>query len=417
MGDLGRPDRPDPRDLPEGVDADELPPLPGSGAGGAGAARGRASRCSASTSRATTRSSSPAGSTWPSTCSATGRARRGRAVAAVRRRAGDGRPQQAVHGRGGPHRRAGLPDRRRRSTRGRWPDAGSTGPDREPPELAELPMLLGDVVVCPAVAARKAPEHAGSYDDELALLVVHGVLHVLGMDHAEPEEAAAMQARERELLDRYHHGRPMIGDRPIGGWIAASRSSCCSSLSIVLAVAETALTRMSGPRRRRWPRRRASGARSCCRSWSTRSGSTPSCSSCCPPSSCSPPLLGVLASRLFGGWGVVGATVLNVTLFFVLAEVAPEDLGHPAHRPRRAGRRPARAGARRLLAAAVLSRGLIGLTNVILPGKGLKRGPVHVGGGAARGGRPRGRGATSSRPRSARSSSRSSSSATPSCAR
>jgi probable rRNA maturation factor len=90
---------------------------------------------------------------------------------------------------------------------GRWPDSGSTGPDREPPEVDELPMLLGDVVVCPAVAARQAPEHAGSYDDELALLIVHGVLHVLGMDHAEPEEEAAMQARERELLDRYHHGR------------------------------------------------------------------------------------------------------------------------------------------------------------------------------------------------------------------
>ena len=87
---------------------------------------------------------------------------------------------------------------------GRWPDSGSTGPDREPPELAELPMLLGDVVVCPAVAARQAPDHAGTYDDELALLVVHGVLHVLGMDHAEAEEAAAMQARERELLERHH---------------------------------------------------------------------------------------------------------------------------------------------------------------------------------------------------------------------
>jgi probable rRNA maturation factor len=90
---------------------------------------------------------------------------------------------------------------------GRWPDSGSTGPDREPPEVSELPMLLGDVVVCPAVAARQAPEHAGSYDDELALLIVHGVLHVLGMDHAEPAEEAAMQARERELLDRYHHRR------------------------------------------------------------------------------------------------------------------------------------------------------------------------------------------------------------------
>lgn len=88
---------------------------------------------------------------------------------------------------------------------GRWPDSGATGPDREPPEVGDLPMLLGDVVVCPAVAARQAPDHAGSFDDEIALLIVHGVLHVLGMDHADPEETAVMQARERELLDRYHH--------------------------------------------------------------------------------------------------------------------------------------------------------------------------------------------------------------------
>jgi probable rRNA maturation factor len=73
--------------------------------------------------------------------------------------------------------------------------------------VGELPLLLGDVVVCPAVAARQAPQHAGSYEDELALLVVHGVLHVLGMDHADPAEEATMQARERELLDRYHHKR------------------------------------------------------------------------------------------------------------------------------------------------------------------------------------------------------------------
>lgn len=87
---------------------------------------------------------------------------------------------------------------------GRWPDGGTTGPDREPPEPHEGPLLLGDVVICPAVARRNAPEHAGTYEDELALLVVHGVLHVLGRDHAEPGEATAMQAEERDLLARFH---------------------------------------------------------------------------------------------------------------------------------------------------------------------------------------------------------------------
>ena len=66
------------------------------------------------------------------------------------------------------------------------------------------PLLLGDVVICPAVAASQAPDHAGSYEDEVALLLVHGVLHLLGMDHAEDDERLAMQTRERELLDRFH---------------------------------------------------------------------------------------------------------------------------------------------------------------------------------------------------------------------
>ena len=92
---------------------------------------------------------------------------------------------------------------------GRFPDAGSTGPDRPPPEATEVPLLLGDVLVCPVVAERNAPTHAGTYEDELALLVVHGVLHVLGMDHADEAETAVMQARERELLAR--HG-PSAGE-------------------------------------------------------------------------------------------------------------------------------------------------------------------------------------------------------------
>ena len=63
--------------------------------------------------------------------------------------------------------------------------------------------LLGDVVVCPAVARRNAPDHAGTYDDELALLVVHGVLHVLGHDHDEDDEAAVMRAAELAHLGRF----------------------------------------------------------------------------------------------------------------------------------------------------------------------------------------------------------------------
>ena len=87
---------------------------------------------------------------------------------------------------------------------GRLPDSlGPAGPadDLEP---SDLPTLLGDVVVCPAVARRNAPSHAGTYEDEMALLVVHGILHLLGMDHADDEEATVMERREQELLDRLH---------------------------------------------------------------------------------------------------------------------------------------------------------------------------------------------------------------------
>ena len=92
--------------------------------------------------------------------------------------------------------------------------APSRGPDRAPPDMAEIPILLGDVVICPAVARRQAPEHAGTLDDELALLVVHGVLHVLGHDHAEEGERTEMRARELALLEAHHwHGPAPAGFR------------------------------------------------------------------------------------------------------------------------------------------------------------------------------------------------------------
>jgi probable rRNA maturation factor len=93
---------------------------------------------------------------------------------------------------------------------GRWPDAGGPGPDRIENDPEDLPLLLGDVVICTLVAERNAPTHAGSFDDEVALLVVHGILHLLGMDHAEEAERLEMQSRERELLAT-HYG-PLAAD-------------------------------------------------------------------------------------------------------------------------------------------------------------------------------------------------------------
>jgi probable rRNA maturation factor len=85
---------------------------------------------------------------------------------------------------------------------GRQPDQGGRGPG-SPADPGDPPAVLGDVVVCPTVASRQAAERGGALDDELSLLVVHGVLHLLNYDHADPAETAAMQRREREILAQF----------------------------------------------------------------------------------------------------------------------------------------------------------------------------------------------------------------------
>jgi probable rRNA maturation factor len=85
---------------------------------------------------------------------------------------------------------------------GRSPDFGGTGPGT----MAEqgILTLLGDVVICPSVAAVNAMEHEVTLEDEVALLVVHGLLHLLGMDHEKDAEAERMEAVEQQLLDRFY---------------------------------------------------------------------------------------------------------------------------------------------------------------------------------------------------------------------
>ena len=84
------------------------------------------------------------------------------------------------------------------------PNSLSRGPDRSPIDTGDLPLLLGDIVICPAVANRQFATHAGTLDDELALLLVHGILHILGHDHAEAEEGVRMRTRELGLLESLH---------------------------------------------------------------------------------------------------------------------------------------------------------------------------------------------------------------------
>ena len=62
------------------------------------------------------------------------------------------------------------------------------------------PLMLGDVIIAPGYVRRQAESNGVAFEDEIALMVTHGILHLLGYDHVEDEDAELMEARERELL-------------------------------------------------------------------------------------------------------------------------------------------------------------------------------------------------------------------------
>jgi len=74
------------------------------------------------------------------------------------------------------------------------------GDDEDDEADDDAPWMLGDVVLCPAYAAEQAAQAGQTLAAELELLTVHGILHLCGFDHAEPDEEQLMQARSDELL-------------------------------------------------------------------------------------------------------------------------------------------------------------------------------------------------------------------------
>ena len=67
-------------------------------------------------------------------------------------------------------------------------------------EPGAAPWLLGDVVLCPEVATEQARVARHPVEDELELLCTHGILHLLGYDHADPDEHATMFGLQDRLL-------------------------------------------------------------------------------------------------------------------------------------------------------------------------------------------------------------------------
>jgi len=95
------------------------------------------------------------------------------------------------------------------------PVAGTSGRGGEEP--GPDPALLGDVVLCPQVAAEQAKQAGHSAQQELELLTVHGILHLLGYDHADPEEEAAMFGLQGQLLTAWRAGSGASAARASGG--------------------------------------------------------------------------------------------------------------------------------------------------------------------------------------------------------
>ena len=91
---------------------------------------------------------------------------------------------------------------------GHWEGDGD-GPEQQNTESdfvlpPGIPLPLGEIIVSWPQAQRQAVEHNVSPQHELAHLVIHGALHLIGHDHAEPEETERMQSLEREALELLH---------------------------------------------------------------------------------------------------------------------------------------------------------------------------------------------------------------------
>jgi len=99
--------------------------------------------------------------------------------------------------------------------------SGPDGPDHSP-------ALLGDIVLCPQVAAEQAREAKHSTAEELELLCTHGLLHLLGYDHADADERAVMFGLQDRLLASWRAARAPAAASPAAASPAAASPAAAS---------------------------------------------------------------------------------------------------------------------------------------------------------------------------------------------
>jgi len=77
------------------------------------------------------------------------------------------------------------------------------------------PDLLGDIVICAPVVAREAKEQNKNSQSHWAHMVIHGVLHLTGFDHIDPEDADRMESLEINILEKLNYKNPYLSTQPL----------------------------------------------------------------------------------------------------------------------------------------------------------------------------------------------------------
>ena len=83
-------------------------------------------------------------------------------------------------------------------------------------QTCALPIyLLGDIVICAPVVAREAKEQNKNNHSHWAHMVIHGVLHLTGFDHIDPEDADRMESLEINILKKLNYKNPYLSTQPL----------------------------------------------------------------------------------------------------------------------------------------------------------------------------------------------------------
>ena len=256
------------------------------------------------------------------------------------------------------------------------------------------PSMLGDIVLCPEFAAEHAAIAGHSLGHELALLTIHGVLHLLGYDHAEPDEEKEMFALQRQLLEewvaeqvqKYHAGPPERERPSAAGQVAVLRPTVTGIGALVGAIVLIALgglfaaidarsSTVSIARVEELVRDERPGAVRLARVMAERPRYINlivllriTCEAAATVL-----LVAFLWDDLGLKWGLVVAAAIMVVISFVAIGVAPRTLG------RQHAYSIALASALPLQAISVLltpiSRLLVLVGNAVTPGRGFRNGP------------------------------------------